>query len=83
MLPRDTALGYRAFFNSEHRLPGLAVKGKYQPHLGCLKHCRDEFPFVAQLDQGGLRGHVVIPEIVVYQLPIPGHRAIRRPQGDQ
>ena len=62
---------HRTLFDREERLAGGAIEEEEVSHL---RPDRDRFD-AANFDQHRLRGDVVIPEIVMDDLEVPGHFA--------
>src|ERR1700675_498492 len=71
----DVALGNRALLHWKQRFSRKSIEDKYEPHLGHLRN-RGNLPAIPPHgDQHGLRGHVVIPNIVVHHLVVPNELA--------
>ena len=65
------ALGNRALLHRKQRFSREPVENKYKSHLGHLRNRRN-FPAIPpHRDQHGLRGHIVIPNIVMHHLVVP------------
>jgi hypothetical protein len=60
-----------AFFHRENRLAGFAMKEIKKTHLGGLGDGRNIPPILPNRDQAGLRGQVIIPNIVMHDLKMP------------
>ena len=82
-LARNVRGGYRPLLDWEERLAGPPVKAKQHAHLGRLDHDRDADAGPLDIRQHRLRRDVVVPQVVVHELPGPDHLAARRVQCDQ
>ncbi len=82
-LTRDVRGGYRPLLDWEERLARFAVEGEQQAHLGRLDHDRDADAVPLDIRQHGLRRNIVVPQVVVHELPGPDYLAARRVECDQ
>ena len=57
------------------RRAGLAIEQEEATHLGDLRDARATVADAVDLEERRLRGHVVVPVIVVHGLEVPAHRA--------
>ena len=73
MFARDSTLWHRAFFHIKNRLAGSSVETENESCFGALQYRRNDFSIVPQVNEGGLGGQIVIPDIVVNELLIPGN----------
>jgi hypothetical protein len=67
--------GHRPFFHREDRFTGLAVEEEEKAHLGGLRDGRDIPTVLANGDQAGLGGKIIIPDVVVHDLVMPDQLA--------
>jgi hypothetical protein len=67
----DAVLGYWAFLDGKHRLTGIAIEHEYEPHLRALNHHVALAVVEIQRRERRLRGHIVVPDIVVDRLVCP------------
>src|SRR5207249_7183074 len=78
LLARHAALRNGTLLNRVERFAVLAIQHENVAHLGCDRHRRP----VVKLDQGRLRGHVIVPEIVMHYLKAPDNLAGCSAQSD-
>ncbi|MBK6454227.1 MAG: hypothetical protein IPF84_17690 [Proteobacteria bacterium] len=72
-----------AFLHREQRLAVAPVEHEDEALLAHLCERRDSLAaLAAPVEQDGLRGRVVVPQVVVHQLESPGHLAGRQAQRD-
>ncbi len=83
LLAWDVALRNHALLDAEHRLAGDAVEDEDEPHLGELHDGGNGPPAARDVHQDRLRRQVVVPDVVVDQLPMPAQVAGRRVECDQ
>src|SRR5262249_8184634 len=84
LLTVEVALGYGRFLDIEQRLARYAIEYKREAGLGYLSYRWDKAPVAPYFDQIGLRGNIVIPEVVMHCLKMPdplARRGVERDQG--
>ncbi len=79
----DVRLRHGPLDDFEHRLAGLAIEDEQHAGLRCLDNGRNRFVVALDVDQHRLRRHVVVPQVVMHELAMPGERAGIGVQGDQ
>jgi hypothetical protein len=67
--PRHVALGNRALFHAEERFAGFAVQ--QEEVAGLRADC--DGGSLADVKEQGLRGYVVVPQVMVNGLEMPNH----------
>ena len=72
----NTTLGHRQFLHIKHGLAGAAIQHKVLATLGGLHQHGHGFALDLQVQQAGLRSHVVIPHVVVRGLEVPHQMAV-------
>src|SRR5207253_8782564 len=65
------SLGNRALLHREERFSCKPVEDKHKSHLSKLHNCGNTPAIAPHRYQHGLRGHIVIPNIVVHHLVVP------------
>src|SRR5882762_4182817 len=69
------AFGNRALLHRKQRFSGEPVEDKYESHLGHLRNRRNIPAIPPHRDEHGLRGQIVVPNIVVHHLVVPDELA--------
>jgi hypothetical protein len=75
VLTLDPALRDRSFLDGIDRLARLAIEAEDVPGLGTLQDGRYDLAVALKFDERRLRCEVVVPDIVVNELPVPSDLA--------
>ena len=75
-------LRHRALLDAEDRLAGDAIEDEQQPHLRDLRDRRDRLAVLHDVDQRRRGAQIVVPDVVVHELPVPLQLAGRRVERD-
>jgi hypothetical protein len=81
LLARSVACRRRAFHDREDGAAGRSIEHEDEPHLGRDHHHRQIMAVALDRSERGLRGHVVVPYVVVCGLKAPDQlprRAVQR-----
>ena len=80
---RDIGLGNRRLGDRPHRLAIGAVEHVGKSNLAHLDHGFDRPSIDVDIEQDGMRRHVVVPDVMVDELLVPDHLAGLDIQADQ